>query len=250
MSEDRTAALGGVLYVALDIVVGVMAGAPPSPAAPKGEIVSYIADHRAGLAVGLWLFGLATIPLLWWFGSLWVRMVHAEADTPRLAVVSLTGLLLGGAMALASAVVMAALGLLPTDADGVVTLYTLAAVFLSAAGFGLAAHLIATNVVAARSNTIARWLVVVGLVSALAFLVSAVLGALSNDATSNTISLVGFVLWLVWILGVSYRMWNDDARTGPEPAHVVQGAQHPTVTTQPRSDLPQPLNDRPGRPQN
>ena len=152
MSRERTAALAGVLYVALDIVVGVMAGAPPSPAAPESEIVAYIADHRAGLAVGLWLFGLATIPLLWWFGSLWVRMVHAEADTPRLAVVSLAGLLLGGTMALASAVVMATLGLLPTDAGGVVALYTLAAVFLSAAGFGLAAHLIATNVLAARSQ--------------------------------------------------------------------------------------------------
>ena len=82
MSRERTAALAGVLYVALDIVVGVMAGAPPSPAAPESDIVAYIADHRAGLAVGLWLFGLATIPLLWWFGALWARMVHAEADTP------------------------------------------------------------------------------------------------------------------------------------------------------------------------
>lgn len=218
MSQERTAAIAGVLYVALDVVVGVMAGAPPSPAAPKGEIVAYIADHRAGLAAGLWLFGLATIPLLWWFSCLWGRMVHAEQGTPRLAVVSLTGLLLGGTMALASAVVMAALGLLPTDAGGVVTLYTLAAVFLSAAGFGIAAHLIATNVLAGRTHTLNRSLVVMGLASALAFLVSAVLGSLSNDATSNTISLVGFVLWLVWILGVSHRMWNGHARTGSTAA--------------------------------
>lgn len=214
MSAERTAALGGVLYVALDIVVGVMAGAPPSPAAPEAEIVAYIADHRAGLAVGLWLFGLATIPLLWWFGSLWGCMVHAEADTPRLAVVSLAGLLLGGTMALASAVAMAALGVLPTGADGVVTLYTLATVFLSAAGFGLAAHLIATNILGARSSAITGWLAVVGLVSAIAFLVSAVLGAIHNDTTSNTISLVGFALWLFWILGISHGMWKEDARTG------------------------------------
>lgn len=66
-------------------------------------------------------------------------------------------------MALASAVVMAALRLLLTDADGVVTLYILAAALLSPAGFGLAAHPIATNVLAARSNTIAGWLIVVGL---------------------------------------------------------------------------------------
>lgn len=214
MSHERTAALAGALFVALDMVVGVMAGAPPSPGAPEDEILAYLADHRTGLAVGLWLFGLATIPLLWWFGSLWVRLVHAEAGTPRLAVVSLAGLLLGGTMALASAVMMAALGLLPTDAEGAVTVYTLAAVLLSAAGFGLAAHLLAANVLAARGDTFTRWLVVVGLVSASAFLVSAVLGAVSNDATSNTIGLIGFVLWLVWILGVSHRMWDGDARTG------------------------------------
>jgi hypothetical protein len=224
MSQERTAALAGVLYVALDVGVGVMAGAPPSPASPKGEIVAYIVDHRAGLAVGLWLFGLATIPLLWWFGCLWVRMAHTEADTPRLAVVSLSGLLLGGTMAIASAVVMATLGLLPADADGVITLYTLAAVFLSAAGFGLAAHLIATNVLGARGSMLTTWLVVVGLVSAVAFLVSAVQGALSNDATANTVSLIGFVLWLVWILGVSHRMWNGDAQAGSRSALVAQSS--------------------------
>lgn len=220
MSSHRTAALAGVLYVTLDIGVGAMAGAPPSPSAPEAEVVAYISDHRVGLAVGLWLFGLATIPLLWWFGTLWVHMVQAEAGTPRLAVVSLTGLLLGGTMALTSAVLMATLGLLPVDADGIDSLYTLASVFLSAAGFGLAAHLIATNLLAARSNAAANWLIVVGLLSATAFLVSAVIGAMSNDATSNTVSLVGFVLWLVWILGVSQRMWTDDAWSG-KAAHQV-----------------------------
>ena len=53
MSRDRTAALAGVLYVGLDIVVGVMAGSPPAPAAPEGEIVAYLADHHSGLAAGL-----------------------------------------------------------------------------------------------------------------------------------------------------------------------------------------------------
>lgn len=231
MSRERTAALAGALYVVLDVVVGVMAGAPPAPAAPESEIVAFVADHRAGLAAGLWLFGLATIPLLWWFGSLWGTLVHAEADTPRLAIVSLAGLLLGGTMALSSAVVMATLALLPTDAGGVVTLYTLAAVFLAAAGFGLAAHLIATNLLAARRRMLPRWLVGVGLVSAVAFLISAVLGALTTDTSSNTISLVGFVLWLAWILGVSYRM-NVLA---PRPQVVRESAPVPEVVDQGRT---------------
>ncbi|GAA4728724.1 hypothetical protein GCM10025782_29410 [Pedococcus ginsenosidimutans] len=208
MSQARTAALAGALYVALDIVVGVTAGAPPPPAAPEGEIVTYLADHRAGLAAGLWLFGLATLPLLWWFGSLWDLMIRAEEGAPRLAVVSLAGLLLGGTMSLGSAAAMATLALLPPNTGGALALYAFAAMSLSAAGFGLAAHLIATNVLAARSRMLPRWLVATGLVSAAAFLISAVLGALTADAISNTVSLVGFVLWLAWILDVSYRMYN------------------------------------------
>jgi hypothetical protein len=232
MSRERTAARAGVLYVALDIIVGVMAGTPPAPRAPASEIVIYIADHRAGLAVGLWLFGLATMPLLWWFGALWAHMVHAEANTPRLAVVPLAGLLLGGTMSLASAVVLATLGLLPTNTEGVVALYTLAAVFLAAAGFGLASHLAATNILAARSHMLPTQLVVVGLISAVAFLTSAVLGTVSTDATSNTISLVGFVLWLVWILAVSCRM--NDRFPFPQAARPSATAVGPLDRDQPR----------------
>lgn len=213
MTRERFAALAGVLYVALDIVVGVMAGSPPAPAAPEKEILGYLAEHRAGLAVGLWLFGLATIPLLWWFSELWRRMVGTEAPTtPGLAVVSLAGLLIGGTMSLASAVLMATLGLLPSSAEGVITLYTLAAVFLSTSGFGLTAHLVGTGILAARGKLFPGWLNLIGYISAAAFLLAAVLGALTTEATPNTISLVGFVLWLVWILGVGRTFVSGSPR--------------------------------------
>lgn len=217
MSGQRSAALAGVLYVALDVVVGVTAGAPPPPSAPESEILAYLTGHRAGLAAGLWLFGLASILLLWWFGSLWARMVRAESGAARLAVVSLAGLLLGGTMSFASAVVLASLALTERP-EAVVEFYTLGAVFLSTAGFGLGAHLVATNTLAVRHAMLPAWLVVTGLLSAVAFVVSAVLGAVSNDATSNTVSLVGFVLWLAWILGVSQQMWTDRARPHGQPA--------------------------------
>jgi hypothetical protein len=104
---------------------------------------------------------------------------------------------------------MATLGLVDTG-DHVTTLYALAAVLLSASGFGLGAHLLATNLVAVRSAMLATWLAGVGLVSAAAFLVSAVMGAIADDSTSSTVSLVGFALWLVWIVGVSMRMWSSE----------------------------------------
>jgi hypothetical protein len=128
--------------------------------------------------------------------------------------------------------VLATLALLPADSGGVVALYTLGAVLLSAAGFGLAAHLIATNILGARSRLFPNWLVVVGLISALAFLISAVLGAVSTDPTANTISLLGFVLWLAWILVVSYRM--NDLAPRPQVARQSSTAPEPLDLGQPR----------------
>jgi hypothetical protein len=146
-------------------------------------------------------------------------MIHAGEGSPRLAVVTVAGLLLGGTMALASAVVLATLALLPTDADGIVALYRLAAVCLSAAGSGLATHLIATNILSARHRRFPMWLIVGGVVSAVAFLTSAVLGSLTTDAASNTISLIGFGLSLAWILGVSYHL-NALAPSPQETPHA------------------------------
>ncbi len=212
MSTDRWAAVAGILYVVMDIVVGSVAGAPPAPGASQSEITDYIADHRNGVAVGLWLFGLASVALLWWFGSLWRLMVGAESGAPRLAVVSLTGLVLGGTMAFASSVVMATLGLVDSNGS-VTTFYAMAAVFLSASGFGLGAHLLATNTLAIRGDMFPAWLAVIGMLSAAAFLLSAVMGAIENDTTSNTVSLVGFAVWLLWIVGVSVWIWSKEPMT-------------------------------------
>jgi hypothetical protein len=139
-------------------------------------------------------------------------MVRAEDGSARLAVVSLAGLVLGGAMAFASAVVLASLPLMGSEAS-LVPLYTVGAVFLSAAGFGLAVHLLASNVVAVRGRLLGTPWCIAGMVAAVAFLVSAVLGPLSEDATSNTLSLLGFVLWLLWILATSRRMWVAGAES-------------------------------------
>lgn len=212
MSTDRWAAVAGILYVVMDIVVGLVAGAPPAPGGSQIEITDYIADHRDGVAAGLWLFGLASVALLWWFGSLWRLMVGAESGASRLAVVSLVGLVLGGTMAFASSVVMATLGLVDSNGS-VTTFYAMGAVFLSASGFGLGVHLLATNSLAIRSGMFPAWLAVIGLLSAAAFLLSAVMGAIENDTTSNTVSLGGFAVWLLWIVGVSVWIWSEEPMT-------------------------------------
>lgn len=218
MSTSRFAALAGIGYVSLAVVLGAIEGSPPAPSASTGEVTVYLAEHRTG--AGLWLFGLASVAVLWWFGELWARMSKAENGKPRLAVVSATGLVVGGTMSFASAVVLATLALIEQP-ESVVTLNAVAALFVTTGGFGLGAHLIATSVLAARTKILGPWLVGLGFASAVGFLAAGVLGAVLDDEVPNLVSLAGFVLWLVWIAGVSVRMWRDDEPSAP--ARLIEG---------------------------
>jgi len=141
-------------------------------------------------------------------------MARSEAGAARLAVVSLVGLALAGALSLASASVSAAVALRIDDAgDGLLVFHTLAVVLLAASGFGVATHLLATSVLGVRTGTLSWWVVVVGVVSAAGFLGSAILAATGSSDAASAIGVVGFALWCVWILGVSARMWTDSRRS-------------------------------------
>ena len=67
---ERYGALGGVVFVALDVVVAVLGGAPPATDAGVREVATYFADKGPAIEAGLWLFGLASVALIWWSGSL------------------------------------------------------------------------------------------------------------------------------------------------------------------------------------
>jgi hypothetical protein len=206
---DRSAAIGGVVFVALDVVVAIVIGTPLAGDAPVGEVSSYYVDGAASLEAGLWLFGLATIGLMWWFGALWRRMASVD-DGTRLAVTSLVGFILAGALSFTASAVSAALAL-RADAigDDAVILHALAVGPLYAAtGFGLGAHLLATTLLGARGMAWPTWLVVIGVTSGILFVVSAVVGAMTVTGIAAGVGLPAFVLWCVWILGVSHRMWN------------------------------------------
>ena len=100
---ERYGALGGVVFVGLDVIVAVLGGEPPPTDADRSEIAHYLADKASAIEAGLWLFGLASVALVWWSGSRRRRMVRSETGSARLAVVSLIGLALAGALSLTPA---------------------------------------------------------------------------------------------------------------------------------------------------
>lgn len=207
---ERHGALGGVVFVVLDVVLAVLGGEPPSTDADRSEVAGYLVDNGPAIQAGLWLFGLASIALAWWFGSLWRRMVRSEGGEARLAVVSLVGLVLAGALSLASASTSAALALrIGTVGEDLVVFHTVAVLLLAASGFGVATHLLATSVLGARTRTLPSWVVGIGVLSAAGFLGPAILVVTGSDAASTAFGVAGFALWCVWILAISYRMWSE-----------------------------------------
>ena len=219
---ERCGVLGGVVFVVLDVAVAAMGGEPPGVDAGRNEVASYFADKGPAIEAGLWLFGLASVALMWWMGSLWRRMVRSEGGAARLAVVSLVGLAVAGALSLASASVSVAAELRVDDVGGdLVVFHTLAVMLLAASGFGVATHLLATSVLGARTRTLPWWVVAIGVVSALGFLGSAVVGSTAGGDASEAAGVVGFGLWCVWILGVSYSMWSDLRTDAPAPVPAL-----------------------------
>jgi hypothetical protein len=87
--------------------------------------------------------------------------------------------------------------------------YALGALMLAASGFGVATHILATSVAGWRARALPAWVVGCGGLSAAAFIVSGVLTATSTGEAAKTVGLAGFVLWCLWILGVSVRLWRD-----------------------------------------
>jgi hypothetical protein len=210
---DRGAALGGVAFVVLDLIVAVLGGEPPSVDTSASELATYYDDKGAAIEAGLWLFGLGVVALIWWSTALWRWMTTTGDGESGAAAASLLGLGVAGALSLAAATMSATLALhIDGIGDDLTTLHAFGALLSTASGIGLAAHLLATNLLGSAPQRLPGWLVAVGVVSALAWLLQAVAGATSTGGAASSIGLAAFLLWCTWILGISHHLWSESAR--------------------------------------
>src|SRR3954449_2047762 len=140
---ERYAALGRVVFVVLTVVAGFVPGSPPAVDASKEEIATYFQDHAGAIQAGQVMAGFGVVGLAWWFGSLYRRMRAAEGGNPRLSMVAILGLALGGAMALLSGAITSALALRfdsfgPDVGSG---MFIFSSVVISTSAFGVLAFL-------------------------------------------------------------------------------------------------------------
>jgi hypothetical protein len=204
----RAAAAAGVAFVVLDVVVTFLPGAPPASNASASKIAAYFRDHPGAIKAQLLIGGLGIVGLLWWFGALWQMLSRAEGERPRLAIVAAVSLATGVVLAMISTAFTAAAAIRVDNVDTTHLLYSLSLVVVSAAGFGIAAFLVAACVVLYRSGAAPRWTSYLGFAAALAFLGST-LGIVSNSNVFNVLGIAAFLIWCVWTLAISGVMWRS-----------------------------------------
>jgi hypothetical protein len=205
---ERYAALGGIWFVVLSVISAFLPGAPPSTDDSAEKIAKYFSDHAGGIQAAQLLAGLGIIGLLWWFGSLWRLMVTAEDGRPRMAVVALGGLALGGALALASGAITSTVALQHTQVGtSAKFFFILSVVLIASAGFGIVTHIAAVTSLSYRTNLFPPWINILGWIAALLFLVGTI-GSASDSAAFGFAGLFGFLAWCAWIVVVSLNMWN------------------------------------------
>jgi hypothetical protein len=212
---ERYAAVGGIVFVVANVVGVFLPGTPPSPSDSATKIAAFFHDHSGGIEAAQVLGGIGVIGLAWWFGSLWRLMTRAEDGRPRMAIVALVGFAVSGGLALLSGAITSATALRADDiGDGARVFYTLSTVVISTSGFGLVVFLAAYSSLNYRKSMLPQWTTYLGWLAALGFLVAS-FGSASDSTALGFIGLGSFLVWCVWIIGISAFMWRGEGQTAP-----------------------------------
>jgi hypothetical protein len=205
---ERYAAVGGVWFVVLGLVAAFLPGAPPAPDDPLDKVTKFFADHDGAIRAGHVLFLFGSLGLIWWFGSLFRRMALAEEGHARLAVVAALGFLWSGIFFLASSAVLATTSLRASAlGDSVYSWFALSNVLGSSSMIGLAILTGSVSALVWRVGMFPRWSAYLGSLVALLTVVGT-FGAGTDAPFPFYVGFVGFLLWDVWILVVSWFLWR------------------------------------------
>jgi hypothetical protein len=209
---ERFAALGGFVFVVLNVIGGFLPGSPPAIDDSSQKITAYFKDHTGAIKVSQMLAGIGTIGLLWWFGSLWRMMCRAENERPRLAIVAAISLGAGGALAMMSGLFTAETAIYIDTIGDAKSLFTLAMVTISGAGFFVVAFLSAVCALNFRTKMMPMWTSYLGWLAAAGFLASTG-GSASGRSMFGVLGFGSFLVWCIWILVVSSFMWRGASAT-------------------------------------
>jgi hypothetical protein len=170
----RWAALGGVVYVVLFVVGGILAfGGQPDLDAPPGEVIEYFSDsgHRDKIGIGWLIIVIGVFFFLWFLAALRQALRRIDGDGLLTNVTTIGGAVYA-ACTLAGVSFGAAVKTMSDDTyqDQVFPELIHAAddasyVMHASGGVGVAALMIAASLAALRAGVVPKWLGWLGIVS-------------------------------------------------------------------------------------
>ena len=201
MEDRRVTPLAGALSVVLFVVaIFVMDSDSPGDKATGAEIAAYLADNLGPLAVGVMIFGVGTIALIWFLDGLRSRIAPASAQLARLAY----GFGFATALFMLASVMPDVAGAFASDTldrnlepGAAEVFHSIGDGFFFAAETMLAGFFFAVGLAAMRARVLPGWLGGVSLVLAFVALIPPIGWA---------VVVFGFPLWL---LLVSALLWRD-----------------------------------------
>lgn len=217
MSEDRWPIFGasfGIVAAVLLVLSFLFTGSPPGFHDSAAEVKSFVEDNHDELQVAVAFGFSALVALLWFLGSVFLRLREAE-PFPRLS-----------AAALAGGVALAAAGLTGTAAEGAATYHAsalgadsvLALWDLSVFGLlfflaGFAVLAAATGLLALRRNALPRALGVYSLCAACYVFAVGVVGTFTDTGvfspSDGALGAIAFLVFLVWLVAMSLTLMRQ-----------------------------------------
>jgi hypothetical protein len=208
---DRLAAGTGLLFVALVIIAGLVAGAFPGLNDQPEAIARFFQDERSAvqLSTVLWAFG--SLALLWFAGSVRHHLAMAEGGTARLAVVAFGfGVAAVSIIVVTLAVTSGLAYSIARRSDPTVTaaIFELRHMFQVFTPYFLAGFIGAASLAAWRSGALPQGLSGAGLVIAVLLLVSGLAPVFegSSLAPGKIYGDLVFYAFLAWVVVASITM--------------------------------------------
>jgi hypothetical protein len=208
-SWARYAPLAGLLFIALVIVSIIVEGETPATDDPTGQVVLDWAKNDDDYKISAALGALATVPFLWFLGSLRSTLRAAEGGTGRLSAIAFAG----GIILAAGAGVDASLQWATAESVGDVppnvtqTLSVLYSEFFLIFGIGIGTLFLASGLAMLRTRALPVWL---GWVTLL-------LGILAI----TPIGFVAFPLGALWVIVTSIILFQQGSPAAPAPGQTA-----------------------------
>jgi hypothetical protein len=220
---DRWAQGYGIVAVALVIVTFFLPGSPPKIDDSPSTIASWYTENQDALLTNSFLSGLALVFLTFFFASLVYTLWNAEER--RLAITTLAGAVLLGALGLLAVTIQTLLAYGLAAKMEAETVKFLWAFTIGPFGFNWAVAIIAaaTGFATLRTRILPTWYAAASIVASVWFVISGATYASDGFfSPTGAFATIGFFAFLAWVLLTSgLLLTRTSPAEAPRPATAM-----------------------------